>query len=294
MKNSRLMLPFCSVITFALALCLSLTAMAGTKTVQVDSHVGPWAYTNGGLNTGFQYGIGEQTAPVVIDSSSGFLFTPGSQFAIQSWSGLVSAETIDSETGLPYGFNDANGYKYLTVGDDNGSTGHPFPSRYFGTREYPAPLISLVGTFTNSSGSIIGSRSRWEWGLSTAVPTGATRLQLGINDDFFLDNQGSFTVAVSGARAVTLRPLSTFNLTQAVTLRPKQPITLKPETSSVATTKEKATLVYITHGRNSDSTAWAMEWLRTSGRRLRRSSEHLLTVAVTLLRFTRPRTSSTN
>jgi hypothetical protein len=59
--------------------------------------------------------------------------------------------------------------------------------------------VELVGTFANSSGVIEGTPFALGNGPTTiTVPTGATQLQLGVNDDIFHDNAGSFTVDVSG------------------------------------------------------------------------------------------------
>ena len=53
---------------------------AETITVSVDARRGPWDYTNGGLNTLFQYGMGDQQSPLVVTAADGFDFSPWRQF----------------------------------------------------------------------------------------------------------------------------------------------------------------------------------------------------------------------
>src|SRR5438045_9481984 len=55
--------------------------------------------------------------------------------------------------------------------------------------------LSLVGTFANDAGQIVGTPFGAGNGpLTLAVPSGASRLQLGVNDNFYSDNSGSWTV----------------------------------------------------------------------------------------------------
>jgi hypothetical protein len=66
---------------------------------------------------------------------------------------------------------------------------------------YPINLGELVGTFANSSGAIVGTPFAVGDSASVTIPTGATELFLGINDDIYGDNAGSYTVQVSGPAA---------------------------------------------------------------------------------------------
>lgn len=60
-------------------------------------------------------------------------------------------------------------------------------------------LVGLCGCFTDATGAIIGQPFPIGNGpLTLKVPTGATQLQLGINDDILSGNRGSFTIAVNG------------------------------------------------------------------------------------------------
>lgn len=61
---------------------------------------------------------------------------------------------------------------------------------------------SLVGAFTDGSGAVIKTLAIGA-GATYKVPTGATQLQLGIDDDKFADNTGSFNVTVTGPTSWT-------------------------------------------------------------------------------------------
>ena len=202
MNMHRTVSVFPCLLALMLACLVCGNATAGTTTVQVDSHAGPWNYTDGGLNTAFKYGFNDFTSPVVIDSSSGFNFVPGQRFVIQSHAGQTSAGFMAGNAATPYPLSNANGYTGLAEDDNAGSTGLFFPSRYINPNEYPAYLNALVGTFTDRTGAIVGKPFKIGTSASPIVPVGATRLQLGINDDNFHDNSGALTVTVSGNRSV--------------------------------------------------------------------------------------------
>lgn len=93
---------------------------------------------------------------------------------------------------------DASGDHSYTANNNPGSSGRYFPSRYFSPADYPAYLSALVGTFANGAGQIVGTPFLIGNLRSVVVPVGATRLQMGINDDIFHDNSGSLTVQVTG------------------------------------------------------------------------------------------------
>jgi RHS repeat-associated protein len=59
-------------------------------------------------------------------------------------------------------------------------------------------LVGLCGAFTDSTGAVIEPISIGASPKQFAVPIGATQVQLGVNDDIFRDNQGSFVVTVDG------------------------------------------------------------------------------------------------
>ena len=58
-------------------------------------------------------------------------------------------------------------------------------------------LMELVGTFTDGAGKIVGTPFFIGSNRTRIVPVGATQLQLGVNDDVFNDNGGSFLVSVT-------------------------------------------------------------------------------------------------
>ncbi len=79
-----------------------------------------------------------------------------------------------------------------------GSSGQPFPSKYAGAT-WPISLMALMGAFADANGVVIGAPFKVGHGITEMlVPAGASFLQLGINDDIFADNQGSFSVRVTG------------------------------------------------------------------------------------------------
>ena len=169
-----------------------LVAVGAVVDKTVDSHAGPWDWANGGLNTAFQYGIQDNISPVLVGASDGFNFAPGDALTITYLSGLTN----------PFGGGtlfDANGDTAYFANDNPGSSGQPFPSFFMDPATYPIFLNELVGTFSDGSGSIIGTPFLLGNGPTTVdVPLGATYLQLGVNDDVFDDNTGSLLVEVTG------------------------------------------------------------------------------------------------
>lgn len=172
------------------ALTTASIAEAGSVVVTVDSHAGPWSY-GGGLNTGFEYGIGDYSAPLVVGAADGFDFSPGGSFTIEYLSGLTSPFG-----GTPYA--DGIGDTGYDASGNGGSSGNGFPSLYINPASYPAYLNALIGTFADDSGAIVGTPFLVGNLATVIVPAGATRLQLGLNDDIFGDNTGFLVVQVSG------------------------------------------------------------------------------------------------
>lgn len=183
-----------SLLAVCLGLYLSSVTEAGYTTTVAGTDM-PWLSVNGGLNTNYQYGVGDGAAPTVVGASSGISFAPGGTIAITYVSGLVSA-------GPGFPSTDANGDQSFITNANTGNSGHVFPSFYFNHASYPTYLDELVGTFTNSSGAIVGTPFAVGDNASVIIPTGATQLQLGINDDILSDNSGSFTVNINGPAAV--------------------------------------------------------------------------------------------
>jgi hypothetical protein len=169
-------------------------AQAGTTTtaVTVDGTDMPWNWVNLGLNTSDQFGIKDGTGPVVISAANGFAFNSGDVLTLTYLSGMVSVGSAFPNT-------NANGDTALAVNNGTGSTGNRFPSFYMNPATYPINLGELVGTFANSGGAIVGTPFAIGDGPdSVTIPTGATQLQLGVNDDRFGDNTSSWSIQVSG------------------------------------------------------------------------------------------------
>ncbi len=157
-------------------------------TVTVDGRSGPWQY-DATLNSPFAYGTGDQLPPQVI--STGLHFTPGSTFTVSYVSGTTGAWT-----GPPVA--DAGGFASYAVNNHQGSSGHVFASFFMDPSTYPINLNELVGTFAKATGEIVGTPFAAGDGPTTiTIPSGATQLQLGVNDDIYSDNSGSLAVFVA-------------------------------------------------------------------------------------------------
>ena len=90
------------------------------------------------------------------------------------------------------------------MNNGTGSTGKRFPSFYMNPATYPINLGELVGTFADGSGVIVGTPFTIGNGPDpVTIPAGATRLQLGVNDDKFADNVGFWDIQVSGPGQVS-------------------------------------------------------------------------------------------
>ena len=195
-------MPFHRILIVLAAGPLAVSAFASTLTVSetIGSQQGPWLYTNGGLNTSYQYGIGDQSAPDVISAVNGFDFSAGNVFAVQYVSGTTSA-------GASYAFVDAGGNHAFPIDAGPGSSGRPAPSGFMPPATFPIYLSQLVGAFANSSGQIVGTPfSVGDRAAGLIVPVGATQLQLGINDDIYSDNDGSLVVRVTGPSSTSTTP----------------------------------------------------------------------------------------
>jgi len=148
----------------------------------------PWLWKPGGLNAAFFFGRQNGTGPTVL-TLAGLKAWPGRTIFIKYRTGQVSV-------GPDYPFTDAKGAPSGFSYTGYGSTRTPMPSAYM--HPYPIQVGSLVGAFTDQAGKIVGAP--FEIGDGPAdevVPPGAAQLQLGIDDDDFADNSGSFSVSVA-------------------------------------------------------------------------------------------------
>lgn len=172
-----------------------LSAQTTSVTTTVTGDSGPWQWVNGGLNTTYQYAYGfgnnPVTLPTVISATNGFRFSVGDSLTIQYVSGSA---VFVGYFGSGY---DANGE--TTDALNNKLDGYPpAPSYYMNPSTYPIYLGELVGTFATSTGQIVGA----PFGIgdlgTLTVPTGATQLQLGVNDNDYGDNSGSWQIQITG------------------------------------------------------------------------------------------------
>lgn len=168
----------------------------------------PWEWASGGLNSAFHFGLQDGTAPTVVASDK-FNFVAGDTLTVQYLSGGVNSGAARQTSPA-----DANGVTYFPENNGLGSTGTGLPSDYMSP--YPINLVELVGTFANSGGAIIGTPFALGDGPTTlTIPSGATELLLGVNDDKFFDNSGSFEVSVSGQSIPNVAPGGTVRGAQA-------------------------------------------------------------------------------
>ncbi len=154
----------------------------------------PWLYSTsqGGLNFAYQYGLNDGANPSVVSAAQGLNFTPGGTVTV---SYLNSTVSLGPELQIPY--TDANGQVGVT-----GRPTAPFlPSHFMN----PGVFVGeLVGTFADTSGSIAGGPFVLGNGPTTlTIPAGAAQLQLGVNDDAFSDNVGSWSVRITATPPTT-------------------------------------------------------------------------------------------
>jgi hypothetical protein len=169
-----------------------LAVQANASIFTINAKSGPWQYVNGGLNTGFQYGVNDQAGPTVITSIGGTSVLPTYQITLSYQSGTV---VVAGGTGAV----DANGLLSYPNPDLSPHLNGNCPSFYMvESASSPKYLAELVGTFANSQGQIVGSPFAIGDGPVTfIVPAGASQLQLGVNDNLFSDNTGSWNENVT-------------------------------------------------------------------------------------------------
>jgi hypothetical protein len=163
-------------------------ALALSISVPVSGNAGPWDPI---ANSGFNYGMHDQAPPSVVGAGSGMWFNSGSGIRIEYLGGTVAV-------GANYPLLDARGLSYFTY--NNLVNGHgAAPSFYMDPLSYPIYSGQLVGTFADAFGTIVGSPFAIGLGpVFLTIPSGVSQLQLGVNDNLFADNIGSFTVQVTG------------------------------------------------------------------------------------------------
>jgi len=189
-KSVRLPAIFVFATAFAGFFAAPISASTISVTAAVTGQSGPWLYSSS-LNPSFQYGTDSQAAPALFSASDGFAFAAGNTLTITYVNGMVSV-------GGGFPLTDANGDKAAATNAGTGSSGRVFPSFFMNPATYPIYLGELVGAFATSSGVLVGTPFAVGDSATAVIPSGATQLQLGINDDIFSDNVGSYTVQVTG------------------------------------------------------------------------------------------------
>ena len=182
-----------SMTVALLAFALAPATLFAQTTIVVPGTAGPWEAS---LNPTFDYTWArDYTAPIVISAATGISFAPGSIMTVTYVTGLVSG-------GNGFPLRDANGDpNQVTNNCGPGGSNGACPAFYMNP-SVPVYIYALVGTFANN-GVIVGQPFLVGNGpTSLTVPAGANQLLLGINDNFYGDNTGSFTVSVSQPYAV--------------------------------------------------------------------------------------------
>jgi uncharacterized protein (TIGR03437 family) len=180
------------VITLLALAWLARFAAAQSTTVTVNGNQGPWLQS---LNPSFNYGDTTNAAPTAVDASSGFPFNPGGTVTVKYVSGLVNVYPEGGFTAT-----DANGYpgdatNNMVLG--NGS----YPSYFINSSSYPVYASELIATFANN-GVIVGNPFPVGVGPNSfTIPSGANQLLLGVDDNDYSDNTGSWQIEVTYAAA---------------------------------------------------------------------------------------------
>jgi hypothetical protein len=168
----------------ALLLFIAVANSSFGTSIVVDGRSGPWNYVNGGLNTTFQYGVNDHLAPTIV---SGLNF--GDSLTVTYVSGLVG------NTGFSTLYQAEGDLSQPNLAGPDNSNG-AFPG-YFAFDPNTTFAYDLIGAFANNSGQLIGTPFAIGNGPGPFfVPAGATRLQLGVNDNLFSDNVGSWNLNV--------------------------------------------------------------------------------------------------
>jgi len=182
---------------FAALLVISLApfALAQSTTITVNANQGPWEQS---LNPSFNYGYGDNTAPAIVSAASGISFSPGGTVTVKYVSGQVN---VFPEGGYPA--TDANGATAESPTNDTVvATYGNYPSFYMSPTSYPVYASELVGTFANN-GVIVGTPFPIGDGPQIlTIPAGANQLLLGVDDNDYSDNTGSWQINVSSAAVV--------------------------------------------------------------------------------------------
>jgi uncharacterized protein (TIGR03437 family) len=176
-----------------------------STTLTVVGDQGPWLQS---LNPTLKYGYGDNQAPAVVSASSGIPFAPGQSLTVSYVSGQVDVQPN------AYPATDANG----VLTDPTNATIIPtygdYPSFFMNPRVYPVYAGELVGAFGNN-GTVVGVPFPIGDGPANfVIPPGATQLLLGVDDDYYSDNTGSWQIKVAYS------PLSVSNIVGGASFLP--------------------------------------------------------------------------
>lgn len=172
---------------------LARIALSQAISVTVNGNQGPWQQS---LNPSDSYGISgvSGNAPPAVVSGTSIPFPTGGILTVTYVSGQVD---VDPEGGLP--FTDANGYLGDEADNKVDATCGSYPSYFMNPGRYPVYASELVGTFANN-GVIVGTPFPVRDGPTMlTIPAGANQLLLGVNDNCYADNTGSWLVNVTYA-----------------------------------------------------------------------------------------------
>lgn len=155
----------------------------------------PWEWVAGGTNTNYQFGIQDGTTHVSVFTK----LSAGDSITLKYVSGTVKYDPAFASV-------NAGGNSGATGSSIDVGTGTGYPTRYCpGTALTGANgngsggglgLAGAIGVFTDASGNIVSVVAIGLGGTFT-VPAGATAFQVGINDDKFVDNTGSFVFSAT-------------------------------------------------------------------------------------------------
>jgi len=178
---------------------LAPVSVHADEQVTVSGASAPWQYVDGGLNTNYQYGLFDDTTqlPTVVaaNSSAGIPLIPGDTLKLTYVSGSWWS-------GSPSGGCDASGDSSYAVFTDpascvNANSWGTFPGYWCPTDEFPFNFMNMIGVFTDANGSIVGTPYAINDASTLIVPSGATQLQLGADDNALFDNGGAVTMTIS-------------------------------------------------------------------------------------------------
>lgn len=206
-------------------LTLSGVPLTSGTQVYIPATAAPWTPGlpgNNATNYNFGYNVStnpgnqlpwDATAPIVVPMT----LNAGETLTITAFGSVTPNDNAKQlgpgsvAVGPAGGFNDSNGYP---GGPYGGEIWGYYASTCLPGVVAPGPVGAggLMGAFTDSEGNVIqpvaiGTK------VTLGVPAGATRLQLGINDNIYEYNSGAFTATVSAQGSI---PLGSTILTEAL------------------------------------------------------------------------------